>query len=261
MYTLQGAVNVDAGGPRLRSLMTCDYWRQMGADFIEATIGTKTFTFLIVWYTFEYAIFLSIQATIVEFFSESGQIVVIPVPNGFVMAFGAAVAAVTTAAPLLLRIRLYGNRTEQFIVALSLLSSMFLTVLQLTQTEVEVGYLIYLVFINFACFQLTAALAKIVACVPYDVSVVLYGAIMLVATGTKIMLTSLFGLTEAYIIYVILWIAFSLLLSIVVLRQFCLMRHEQPVLPLRLRAMDVEGFMNIASPQIEGRVAPDIGQV
>ena len=259
VYSLQGVVSVDAGGPRPPSLRTYQYWRQLGTDFRSAAIETKTFEFLIVCYTAQYAIYISIQATIVEFFAESQATYFDPIPPGAVMAVGAAIAAVMTAGPLFMRTGLSGDQTERLIVVMGFSSTILLIVLPLVQTQAMVGYVIYLMFIVFACFQFTASIVKIVTCVPFEVSVVLCGAMMLLATGTKMMLTSLLGLSDAYVVYAICWGAFNLLQSIVVLWQFCSKNVEPPVVPVR--AVDIEGFMNIASPQIEGHVALEMPPV
>ena len=234
VYSLQGVVDMDAGGPPVRSLGTCEYWRQMGADFLAAAIATKTFVFLIVCYMFEYAIYLSIQATIADFFSGSEADYIDPISSGFVMAFGAVLAAVMTAAPLVMRTGLSGNQTERFVIAMGSLSSMFIAVLPLMQminNLAMVGYIVFLMFITIACVQFTASVVKIITCAPFELSVMLHGAMMLVATGTKVMLTRHLGLPEAYVVYAICWIAFSLLLSVVVLLQCCLKRLTSPETP------------------------------
>ena len=94
-----------------------------------------------------------------------------------------------------------------------------------------VGYIVFLMFITIACVQFTASVVKIITCVPFELSVMLHGTMMLVATGTKVMLTRHLGLPEAYVVYAICWIAFSLLLSVVVLLQCCLKRLTSPETP------------------------------
>ena len=128
------------------------------------------------------------------------------------LAYIAAVGAVTTAATILMKPIMSGNRTELFIAVMGILTSPFVLALYFMQEQISSAYGFYMAFIAVACPQLAAGLVKIATCFSFEVYVLLFGAMTLVASLTKMMLTSL---DVSFAVYPGLWLAFSALLCIV----------------------------------------------
>ena len=205
----RGAVYQEAIDPRLWPLRTCQYWRQLGSTFVVA-IKKSPLCFLILWFTLEYAVLLSVQATITDFLfagsvngSENGFD---PLFNSYMLALSLGIGSVMTAVTILLRPILSGNCAELFIGLMALASPPFLLGLHFVRGRLFAAYWCYLVFIACASLQLASGLVKIANYLSFEVNVVVYGAMTLLALLVKIMFISI-GLSFA--LYSGIWLAFT----------------------------------------------------
>ena len=103
------------------------------------------------------------------------------------LAFSVAMGAAMTPVTLLLRPILSGNKSEFFIALFGFCTAPLLLTLHFVQGQVWAEYGIYLAFVGIAWLQLAAGLVKIASYLSSEGYVVLYGAMTLLVSLTKIM--------------------------------------------------------------------------
>ena len=206
-HATQDAAHPEANGPWL--LCTSQYWRQIGSTLL-VPIKNSPLAFLVLWFTLEYSVFQSTEATIKAFLNTSSKmgydIGFDPLFDGHGIAYSATVGAAMTAATILLSLILSGNRTELSIAAICIFATPLVLALHYVQGQLPSVYVIYLAFIALACLQMAAGMVKITTDLSFEANVVLYGAMALMANYTKMVLTSM-GLS--FSLYFGLWLASS----------------------------------------------------
>ena len=207
-YASQGSVFQEVNGPWSWSLRTCRYWRHARSTYL-VPFKNSPLRFLTIWFTLEFAVFLSVEATTADFLAGSA--------NGSDSSFGSTLKVCVLAASvargsmmlaiaIVLRPTMFANGTELLLGVIALLTPPLLLALHFFREQDSVVHVCYMAFVVCSSLQMAAGFVNISAELPFEANVVVLGAVTLLASLLKMMFISI-GLSIT--LYSGLWFGYS----------------------------------------------------